>query len=153
MAKRHPVLDHLEPMIGTWELTGSHPYMPGEEIRGRATFEWLDGGHFLIVRTKFEHPKIPNAISVIGQVDAHDAESVNAAGECTMQYFDSRGVARVYRVEASAGTWKIWREDPGFHQRATYTISADGKTVTSKGEMSRDGKPWEDDLQLAYKRI
>lgn len=152
-ANRHPVLDHLDAMVGEWDLTGSHPYMPGEVIRGRASFEWLDGKMFLIWRATYEHPKIPDAISIIGATDAHDAESVGAtSGDCEMRYFDSRGVARVYRVTAAPGTWTISRNDPGFEQRAVYTFSADRQTVTGNGEMARDGKPWEPDLQLTYTR-
>jgi hypothetical protein len=150
---RHPALEHLEAMVGEWNLTGSHPYMPGVAIRGRATYEWFDGGFFLIARTKFENPEIPNGIMIIGETDAHDAESVGMShGKCELQYFDARGVARVYHVEASPGSWKMWRDDPGFSQRMTYTISADGQSGTGKGEMARDGKPWEPDLQLTYQR-
>lgn len=150
---KHPALAHLDAMVGTWDLTGSHPYFPGVVIRGRATFEWLAGGYFLISRSSFELPDIPAGMVVIGQVDARDAESVGASNApCVASYFDSRGVARVYQVDASAGTWKMSRDDPGFKQRMVYTISADGQTVTCKGEMARDGKDWEADLQLTYLR-
>ena len=150
---RHPALEHLDAMIGTWDLTGSHPYMPGVVIRGRATFEWLAGNFFLIGRSSYEQPDIPTGMIVIGQVEARDAESVGASNApCVASYFDSRGVARVYRVDASPGTWSMSRDDPGFAQRMIYTISADRKTVTCQGEMARDGKPWEPDLQLTYTR-
>jgi hypothetical protein len=48
-------------------------------------------------------------------------------------------------------TWS--RDDPKFRQRMTFTIDADGSRIVSKGEMSRDGKPWEGDLELTYERI
>jgi hypothetical protein len=34
-------------LVGTWRLGASHPLLPGDEIRGDATFEWLDGRRLL----------------------------------------------------------------------------------------------------------
>lgn len=43
--------------------------------------------------------------------------------------------------------------DPGFSQRNHLTIADDQRTIVSRGEMSRDGAPWEPDLKLTYTRI
>ena len=47
---------------------------------------------------------------------------------------------------------KWWRDEPSFSQRVTITIEDDGNKMVSKGEMSRDGAAWEDDLSLTYER-
>jgi hypothetical protein len=67
-----------------------------------------------------------------------------------MQYFDSRGVHRVYSVSVSPGTWRFWRDDADFAQRSTSTFDAD--TITTEGQLSHDGTTWEDDLRLTYRR-
>ena len=132
----------LRALTGTWTTEGSHPLLPDAEIRGRATFEWLDGGKFLIWRAHYDHPDIPDAISVIGAADDRLA----------MRYFDARGVERTYTVDMTPGTWRFWRDDPGFAQRFTGTFDADGATITGRGQLSRDGETWEDDLALTYRR-
>ncbi|MGY1714649.1 hypothetical protein ACI78R_09340 [Geodermatophilus sp. SYSU D01106] len=40
-------LQRLRALTGTWTTEGTHPLLPGEVVRGRAEFAWLDGGHFL----------------------------------------------------------------------------------------------------------
>ena len=68
-------------------------------------------------------------------------------------YFDSRGVSRVYRISAEQGAWRFWRDRPDFSQRYVCTVSADGETMESNGELSRDGATWEQDLRVTYKRL
>ena len=135
-------LEHLAPLVGTWTTEGRHPLLPGQAITGRATFEWLDGERFLVQRSHYDHPDIPDAVAVTGVVD----------DRLSMHYFDSRGVHRVYSVSASPGEWRFWRDDPGFRQRFVGTFSDDGRTITGQGAMARDGGDWEDDLQLTYRR-
>jgi Pyridoxamine 5'-phosphate oxidase len=134
-------------LIGRWATEGAHPLLPGADIRGHTTFEWLAGRQFLIQRSHYDHPDIPDAIAIIG------VTGEQAAGEhLTMHYFDSRGVYRVYAVSLDDGQWRFWREDPGFWQRFTGEFSADGDTITGQGEMRRDGAGWEPDLALTYHR-
>ena len=135
-------LELLRALTGTWTSEGGHPLLPDTVLRGRATFEWLEGGRFLIWRSHYDHPEIPDAVSVIGVTD----------DRLSMHYFDTRGVFRVYSVDAAPGTWRFWLDDPGFSQRSTGTFSDDGDTVTTSGQYSRDGETWEDDLVLTYRR-
>ena len=78
--------------------------------------------------------------------------SDDATGECSMLYFDERGISRRYEVSLRDNALQWWRDDPGFSQRFTGAISADGRTLVGRGEMSRDGGSWEPDLQLTYTR-
>ena len=132
----------LDALTGSWAMEGSHPLLPGAVIRGEATFEWLDGDRFLICRTHYGHPEIPDAVTVTGVVD----------DKLSMHYFDSRGVNRVYSVDMSPGTWRFSRDAPGFSQRFTGTFSHDGNTITGHGQLSRDGATWDDDLSLTYRK-
>jgi Pyridoxamine 5'-phosphate oxidase len=129
-------------LIGRWTTEGAHPLLPGDVIRGQATFEWLAGRQFVVQRSHYDHPDIPDAIAVIGVTD----------GQLSMRYFDHRGVYREYAVSLEPGQWRFWRDDPGFRQRFTGTISEDGDTITGHGEMCRDGSTWEPDLALTYHR-
>jgi hypothetical protein len=119
--------------------------LPGEAIRGTSTFEWLGGRRFVIWRSQYEHPKIPDALTIIGVTD----------GQLSMHYFDERGVYRVYAASLDQGTWRYWRDAsaPDFSQRFTGTFSDDGNSITGRGELSKDGSTWEDDLALDYRRV
>ena len=134
-------LELLGALVGSWTTEGSHPELP-DAIHGRATFEWLAGERFLIWRAQYDHPEIPDAVSVTGVTD----------GRLTMHYFDSRGVFRVYSVAMSPGSWRFWREDPGFAQQFTGTFGEDGDTITGRGSYSLDGSTWNEDLALTYRR-
>ncbi|MBM7808864.1 hypothetical protein JOD57_004701 [Geodermatophilus bullaregiensis] len=136
-------LQHLRALTGEWTTEGTHPLLPGEAIRGRAVFAWLEGEHFLVWRSHSEHPEVPDALAVIGVVDER----------LSMHYYDSRGVHRLYSVSAGPGEWRTWRDDPGFSQRSTGTFGDDGDTITVRGRLSRDGTTWEDDLALTYRRV
>lgn len=144
-AKPNPALEPLRILIGTWRTVGSHPLVPGTTFHGRTTFDWLEGGAFIVMRSECDEPGIPSGIAIMGTDDA--------TGECSMLYFDEREVSRRYQVSLRDGVWTWWRDAPGFSQRFVGTIAADGRTIASRGEMSRDGAPWEPDLQLTYTRI
>jgi hypothetical protein len=119
--------------------------LPGEAIRGTSAFEWLDGQKFVIWRSHYDHPKIPDAITIIGVTN----------GRLSMHYFDSRGVERVYSTSLDQATWRFWRDAPApdLSQRFTGTFSDDGNAIMGRGELSRDGKTWEGDLALDYRRV
>ena len=68
-------------------------------------------------------------------------------------YYDSRGVARVYRMSVDGNVWKIWREAPGFWQRYNGTIAEDGARIEGAWEKSGDGSEWEHDFVLNYVRV
>ena len=151
---RHPVLEHLEALVGAWETEATHPLLLGTTIRGRATFAWLAGGRFLICRAHHDHPDIPDSITIIGRDDAGDAETAAApGGDCVAHYFDARGVSRVSQVDADAGVWRMWRDWPGFSQRFTGTFGDGGDTLVGNSELSEDGATWEPDLKVTYRRV
>jgi hypothetical protein len=138
-----PELDGWKRLVGTWETEATHPGLPGAVIRGQATFEWLDGHKFVIWRSHYDHPEIPDAIAIIGVT----------GGRLSMHYFDVRGVYRVFAVSLDEHQWRFWGDTDGFNQRFTCTLSDDGNTIKGLGELSSDGSSWEDDLAITYRRV
>jgi hypothetical protein len=143
--KTNPALSTLDRAVGTWTVTGSHPYFPGRTLRGRVTFERIEGGAFLRMHSKMDDPEIPEGVAIFGTDDADDA--------CTMLYFDVRGVARMYDVAFHADGFTWSRDAPQFAQRFRVTIADDGRTMESEGTMKKDGTTWEPDLRLSYVRV
>jgi hypothetical protein len=142
--KNNPALAPLDRAVGTWTVTGSHPYLPGRTLRGRVTFERIEGGAFIRMHSKPDDPEIPEGIALFGTDDADDS--------CVMLYFDERGVARRYAValEANGFTWS--RDAAELSQRFRVAIASDGSTMEGEGTMKRDGSDWEPDLRLSYVR-
>ncbi len=144
-AKPNPALSPLKALIGEWKTVGKHPMLPGVILNGQTSFEWLEKGAFLMMRNHIDHKDFPDGIAIIGSDDSAEAYS--------MIYFDEREVSRNYTTTLKDNIW-IWsRNDPEFSQRFTGRISDDGNTIVSHGEMSKNGKPWEKDLELTYTRI
>jgi hypothetical protein len=129
----------LEPLIGEWVVEGTHPVDPSMAVGGRAVFEWLDGGRFVVERWTVEHPDFPNGIAILGEGESGFAQ----------HYFDSRGVARVYAMSVTDETWELSRESPEFSQRFIGKFSEDGSTITGRWE-KLDGSNWELDFHLTY---
>ena len=141
----NPALEPLTPLIGEWRTTGTHPLMPGTTLSGRTSFAWHEGGAFVVMRSEIDEPGIPSGIAVVGSDDA--------AGTFTMIYFDERDVSRRYTVEVGDGEVSWHRDEAGFAQRMVLTVDGDGHRLHAQGTMSREGAPWEPDLQLTYERI
>lgn len=141
----NPELAGLAPLVGTWRTTGEHPLVPGTTFHGRTSFSWIEGGAFLLMRSEVDEPEIPSGVAVFGSDDA--------AGACTMLYFDERGISRHYAVEIGDGEVSWHRDEAGFAQRMVISASPDGTTLRSQGSMSRDGNPWEDDLHQVFERL
>jgi hypothetical protein len=139
-AKPNPALEPLGKFLGQWRSQGSHGEMPGTTLRGHTSFEWLEGGAFILIKGHIDHPLFPDGISILGSDDAW------------MLYFDERGVSRQHEASLEGSVLKWWRNAPGFQQRYSLVLSADGNTITGKGELSTDGQTWQQDLDLTYSR-
>ena len=139
----------LTPFIGEWRLSAGFGHAPAADLGAWARFEWLPGERFLVERWEVPIPEAPDGIAIIGA----DPDS---EGNYLQHYFDSRGVARVYRMSVEAGVWKLWRDQPDFSaldfsQRFTGTFSADGRSIAGRWEICHDGgKTWEHDFDLTY---
>jgi hypothetical protein len=136
--------DALDSLVGEWTTEATHPAFPGT-VEGRAVAEWLEGKHFLILRSHADHPDVPDSIAIIGP-------PTEGASTLAMYYFDSRGIHRVYQVSLDDNVWKMWRDAPGFSQRFTGAFGDGGDTISGLWELSRDGSTWNDDLKITYRR-
>lgn len=143
-AKRNPALEPFRVLAGSWITVGTHPMVPGTTFHGRTSFAWIEGGAFLIMRSQIDEPEIPSGIAIFG--------TDGTTKECSMQYFDERGVSRRYEVSIEGNVWRWWRNAPDLSQRFVVSIAADGRTMDSRGEMSRGDGGWEPDLALTYTR-
>ncbi|MBA3680886.1 MAG: hypothetical protein H0W73_06930 [Bacteroidetes bacterium] len=143
-ATKNPALKPLEVLIGKWKTVGKHPMLPGVVLKGKASFKWHKKGAFLLMQTHIDHKDFPDGIAIFGTDDSEK--------EMSMIYFDERKVSRTYTSTLKKNVWKWWRKDKKFSQRFTGKIKDNGKTIELKGEMSKNGKRWEKDLELIYTR-
>lgn len=141
----NPALAPFGILIGNWNTTGTHGLVPDTVLHGRTSFEWLEGGAFLLMRSAIDDSRFPSGIAIFGSDDAEDAYY--------MLTFDERGVSRKYNVTLRDNLWKWWRDAPGFSQRYEGVIVDGGNTIIGKGELSKDGLSWEKDLDLTYTRV
>ena len=141
----NPALKPFGVLIGTWTTMGTHPLIPETIVHGRTSFEWLENGAFLMMRSEIDEPGIPSGLAIFGSDDS--------AGEYFMLYFDERGVSRKFEVTLRDNVWKMWRDAPGFSQRFTGTIVDGGNTIIGQSELSRDDATFQNDLELTYRRV
>jgi hypothetical protein len=137
-----PELQPFEALVGTWTVEARHPTLPSTVVHGTAEFEWLEGERFLLQRSRLDHPEFPDSLIVFGASD----------DGLSMDYFDSRGVHRVYGVSLSDGVWRMWRHAPGFSQKFSGKLSADRDTIEGLWKLSRDDSTWADDLAVRFRR-
>jgi hypothetical protein len=111
-------------------------------VPGSVTYEWLEGGRFLVQRSRNEHELFPDAISVIGAPEAGDG--------LVMEYFDSRGVRRTYGISLDDGVLRIWRDEPGFDQR--FSAQPERDVFEGVWQVALTPGDWRDDLRVIYRR-
>ncbi len=140
----NPALKPFEVLVGTWETQGSHSQVPNATLYGRTSFEWIENGAYLLMRSEIDDSRFPSGLAIFGSDDVQK--------KFFMLYFDERGVSRMFNISIENNVITWWRDQPGFSQRCTNTISTDRKTIISKGELSKDGSIWEKDLELTYSR-
>jgi hypothetical protein len=151
MTERMPMLDALDVFVGEWTMEAHFDDLPPAEGDARVVFEWLPGEQFLVERWSVPVPEAPDGIAIIGADPSHE-------GQCLQHYFDSRGVARLYRLTVDDNVWTLWREEADFspldfRQRYTGEISDDGRSITGAWEICHDGTTWQRDFDLSYRKL
>src|SRR6058998_2910483 len=130
-------------LVGRWTTEATHPGLPGALVRGSSEIEWLEGERFLIYRSSYDHPDIPDSISIIGDTDG-----------LQMHYFDTRGVYRILKVTVTGEAWEIAMDlhssaasfaspDAPFSQRMTYTFEDKDRMMSGKAMLSHDNVTWD----------
>ena len=137
----------LERLVGTWEF---EPLVEGGSMgRGRATFEWIGDGAFLLGRSHADWTDqgwVENAPMSTQSVMACD----DTTFELTQLYADDRGVFRIYRGRLTDDEWRLERAAPDFHQRCVGLFRDDDRTIEGRWEWSPDGAAWELDFSIIY---
>ena len=98
----------------------------------------------MIMHSEIDDPNFPSGVAIFGSDDV--------AKKYFMLFFDERGISRKYDVTMTGDQLKWWRDEPNFSQRFTIVIGDNNNKMVSKGEMSREGAAWEEDLALTYVR-
>jgi hypothetical protein len=147
----NPAIERLAVLVGEWSMVPEFKGLPPVEGAARVVFEWMAGERFLIQRWEVPIPEAPDGIAIIGADPDSD-------GDFLQHYFDSRGVARVYKMTLDDAGWKLWRDAPDFSpltfaQRYSGTFSDDGRTIAGAWEMCRDGETWEHDFDLTHTKV
>ncbi|MGH3503978.1 MAG: hypothetical protein ACRDQA_24245 [Nocardioidaceae bacterium] len=138
-------LKRLEPLVGQWSMEASPPGGPAWQAEASTTIEWHESGSQLVQRSTVDMPEAPDGVSIIG-CDA-------ANGTYDSLHSDERGVCRIYKMEITAREWTLRRNGEPFPQRFTATISEDGNTITGRWEKAPDGKTWETDFDVVYRKV
>jgi hypothetical protein len=141
----NPALRPFEKLVGEWKTSGTHPLLPGKMLNGESSFKWIEGGAFLMWNSAVYEENFPAGIAILGSDDG--------TGEFFLSYFDERKVSRKYEVSFKDNVLKWWRNAPGFSQRYSWTFSKDGNTIIGTGELCKDGKNWEKDLEQTFTRV
>ena len=131
----------FDALVGSWDTEATHPLFDGV-VSGSVTFEWLEGGHFLVQRAQQDHELFPDGLMVTGVPETGD--------ELLTEYFDSRGVRRTYVTSAEDGVWRWWRDAPGFDQRFSAPIGGD--VIEGVSQLAEAPGAWRDDLKVTYRR-
>jgi hypothetical protein len=93
----------------------------------------------------------PDGVAIIGADPERE-------GRFLQHYFDSRGVARIYKMSLGDGLWKLWRDSPDFSpldfsQRYTGTFTDEDRTISGSWETCHDGTTWEHDFDLTSTKV
>jgi hypothetical protein len=119
-ARPNPDLQRLDRLVGTWKITGG--------AEGTVTYEWMDGGFFLIQHVDLEqYGQRTTGIEIIGHLQPFgEAPSEHIHS----RYYDNLGNTLDYVYELDGDTLTIWAGAKGSPAYYKGTFSADGNTLT-----------------------
>lgn len=137
-------LQQLERFLGTWTVRGRQlagPVGPAADIAGTESYEWLQGGQFLVHR--FDARLGDDAAACI-EITGYDPPS--GAYPTHTYYNDGRSNDWQGRFD-ERGRWILTGEWPMPDGRATVRCTMEftdgGATRTARWESSKDGARWE----------
>lgn len=142
-----PGLEALNPLVGKWHTEGQQyagPFGPASPFVAVETFEWLDGGHFLIHRLE---GKFGRTASACVEIFGRDAQGLFA------QAFYNDGNAQSWRVtgiDKGVLLTGSWSKAPNETCQVRYTarVIEEGNTIAGTWEHSPDGASWQPFLEL-----
>jgi hypothetical protein len=113
-----PSLKNLDRLVGTWEMSGN--------VQGRVTFEWMEGGFFLIQYVDLEHHgQRIKGIEIIGHERPFRAEP---SENIKSRFYSNMGDTLDYVYELEGDNLTIWGGEKGSPAYGKGTFSEDGNT-------------------------
>ncbi|MCC6455521.1 MAG: DUF1579 family protein [Caldilineaceae bacterium] len=117
--KPDPALKRLDPLVGTWDLTGRTLGSPEDNISGRVIIEWLPGGFFLQQRGEMDFMGFKaQSLEVIGYDPASNTFPSTV-------YSSMDGAPAPYHWDVQGNIVTHWTDG----HKYTGTFSADGNTL------------------------
>jgi hypothetical protein len=114
----------LDRLVGEWEVSGDY-------VRGPSSYEWMEGGFFLIQRYDFEAPDGHKVAGI--EVIGHERPFGEAPSEhVKSRAYSSTGDTLDYVYELEGDTLTIWGGEKGSHAFFRGTFDADGDTLTGR---------------------
>ncbi len=115
----NPDLKNLDILVGTWEMSG--------DVHGQVTFEWMEGGFFLIQRVDLgpQDGQRIKGIEIIGHERPFGAEP---SEDIRSRFYSNMGDTLDYVYELEGNTLTIWAGEKGSPAYAKGTFSEDGNT-------------------------
>jgi hypothetical protein len=116
-----PDLKNLDRLVGPWEVSGG--------AQGRVSFEWMEGGFFLIQHVDLEqYGQRIKGIEIIG----HERPFGEEPGEEIMsRFYSNTGDTLDYAYELEGNTLTIWGGQKGSPAYSKGTFS-DGDTLSGE---------------------
>jgi len=115
----NPDLKNLDRLVGTWKVSGP-------DIHGQVTYEWMEGGFFLMQHFDFVHGghsvkgmEIIGHLQPFGEAPSPDIKS---------RVYDTVGNTLDYVYELEGDTLTIWGGEKGSPAYYRGTFSRDGNT-------------------------
>jgi hypothetical protein len=125
----NPDLKGLDRLVGTWEVSGG--------AQGKATYEWMEGGFFLVQRVDLEqYGQSVKGIEIIGHERPFGAEP---SQDIKSRFYDNTGNTLDYVYELEGDTLTIWGGERGSPAYFKGTFSDDGDTVSGGWVYPDDG--------------
>jgi hypothetical protein len=118
----NPDLKSLDRLVGTWEMSGG--------TQGRVTFEWMEGGYFLIQRVDLEqYGQRIRGIQIIG----HEQEfGADPGQDIRARMYDNMGNTLDYVYELNGDILTIWGREKGSPAYSKGKFSDDGNTCAGE---------------------
>jgi len=119
--KPNPDMKTLDRLVGTWKVSGP-------DINGQVTFEWMEGGFFLIQHFDFVHGgHTIKGIEIIGHLQSFGEEP---SKDIKSRIYDTMGNTFDYVYELEEDTLTIWGGEKGSPAYYQGKWSDDGNTNT-----------------------
>lgn len=121
MPQPNPVLKNLEPLIGSWEMSGRTDGATEDNVSGKISFEWLPGGFFLKQHAQINFMGMQiDSLELIG----HDPQSDSLKSQV---YSNMSPMPLPYEWEMSG-------------RKLTIKVNYGPLNATMHGEVSEDGE-------------